>query len=74
MNALSFKQRFTDKLIPILVVTGMSLLPTVLLIGGSYLMLKPSKKAIQYEVPVTDTLQPYALPIDKNYFSTPFNG
>lgn len=32
MNALSFKQRFTDKLIPILVVTGMSLLPTVLLI------------------------------------------
>lgn len=74
MNALSFKQRFTDKLIPILVVTGMSLLPTAILIGGSYLMLKPLKTAVQHEVPVTDTLQPYALPIDKNYFSTPFNG
>jgi len=73
MNALFFKQRFTDKLIPILVVTGMSLLPTIILIGGSYLMLKPSKTAIQHEIPVTDTLQPYSLPIDKNYFNTPIN-
>lgn len=34
MDVLSIKQRFTDKLIPVLVVTGISLLPTAFLIGA----------------------------------------
>lgn len=75
MNVLYFKQRFTDKLLPVLVVTGISLLPTALLMGGSYLMLKPEKTVIlQEEIPVTDTLKLHALPIDKNYMTIPLKG
>lgn len=74
MDILSFKHRVIDKLIPILVVTAISLLPTAMLIGGCYLMLRPQKTITEEKVPIKDTLRQYSLPMDKNYVKTPLNG